>query len=189
MDIILITTAVFTVIGMVVGAGLVFTGKKFAVKVDEREVAVRELLPGWGELYFHQLSPAALSLIRGVMQANEDVHLHAFDDGSEKYRSNEPMQRLLRRSFIRYFGREEAAEMITALRETRLSSMKNVRSGSTPRFDLIQTFSNWNENGIAYAPVFNDRDYPLFEMLKVADTNKLEAARCFQLVRMISSWL
>ncbi len=150
---------------------------------------VRELLPGWGELYFHQLSPAALSLIRGVMQANEDVHLHAFDDGSEKYRSNEPMQRLLRRSFIRYFGREEAAEMITALRETRLSSMKNVKSGSTPRFDLIQTFSNWNENGIAYAPVFNDRDYPLFEMLKVADTNKLEAARCFQLVRMISSWL
>ena len=46
MDIILITTAVITVIGLIVGAGLVFTGKKFAVEVDEREAAVRELLPG-----------------------------------------------------------------------------------------------------------------------------------------------
>ena len=42
MDIIWITTLVITVIGLCVGAGLVFTGKKFAVKVDEREVAVRE---------------------------------------------------------------------------------------------------------------------------------------------------
>ena len=39
MDIILITTAVITVIGIIVGAGLVFTGKKFYVKVDEREAA------------------------------------------------------------------------------------------------------------------------------------------------------
>ena len=46
MDIILITTAVITVIGLIVGAGLVFTGKKFAVEVDEREAAVREALPG-----------------------------------------------------------------------------------------------------------------------------------------------
>ena len=46
MDIILITTAVITVIGAIVGAGLVFTGKKFAVEVDEREAAVREALPG-----------------------------------------------------------------------------------------------------------------------------------------------
>ena len=46
MNIILVTTLVIAVIGVIVGAGLVFTGKKFAVKVDEREVAVREKLPG-----------------------------------------------------------------------------------------------------------------------------------------------
>ena len=46
MNIILITTLVIAVIGICVGAGLVFTGKKFAVEVDEREVAVREKLPG-----------------------------------------------------------------------------------------------------------------------------------------------
>ena len=46
MEIILITTLVITVIGMIVGAGLVFTGKRFAVEVDEREAAVREALPG-----------------------------------------------------------------------------------------------------------------------------------------------
>ena len=46
MNIILITTLVIAVIGVCVGAGLVFTGKKFAVEVDEREVAVREKLPG-----------------------------------------------------------------------------------------------------------------------------------------------
>ena len=45
-SIILITTAVITVIGLIVGAGLVFTSKKFHVEVDERESAVRELLPG-----------------------------------------------------------------------------------------------------------------------------------------------
>ena len=46
MNTILITTIVITVIGIVVGAGLVFTGKKFFVPVDEREAAVRECLPG-----------------------------------------------------------------------------------------------------------------------------------------------
>lgn len=46
MNIILITTLVITAIGIVVGAGLVFTGKKFYVEVDERESAVREVLPG-----------------------------------------------------------------------------------------------------------------------------------------------
>ncbi len=46
MQIIIITTLVIAVIGIVVGAGLVFTGKKFHVDVDERESAVRECLPG-----------------------------------------------------------------------------------------------------------------------------------------------
>ena len=43
---ILIATLVLAVCGVVVGVGLVFTGKKFYVEVDEREAAVRECLPG-----------------------------------------------------------------------------------------------------------------------------------------------
>ena len=46
MSIILITTAVIAAVGIIVGAGLVATGKKFHVEVDERESAVRENLPG-----------------------------------------------------------------------------------------------------------------------------------------------
>jgi len=46
MQSILITTLMITIIGLVVGAGLVFTAKKFYVEVDEREAAVREALPG-----------------------------------------------------------------------------------------------------------------------------------------------
>ena len=46
MNTVLITTLVITVIGIIVGAGLVFTGNKFYVEVDEREAAVREVLPG-----------------------------------------------------------------------------------------------------------------------------------------------
>ncbi|MBQ6594284.1 MAG: RnfABCDGE type electron transport complex subunit B [Clostridia bacterium] len=46
MNIIIITTAVIAAIGLVVGAGLVYTGRKFQVEVDETEVAVRECLPG-----------------------------------------------------------------------------------------------------------------------------------------------
>ncbi len=45
-NIILITTVVITLIGAIVGIGLVWTGKKFHVDVDERETAVRECLPG-----------------------------------------------------------------------------------------------------------------------------------------------
>ena len=46
MDIIWITTLVIAVIALLVAIGLVFTGKKFAVAVDERVVAIREKLPG-----------------------------------------------------------------------------------------------------------------------------------------------
>ena len=46
MNIILSTTLVITLIGIFVAIGLVYMGKKFAVKIDEREVAVREKLPG-----------------------------------------------------------------------------------------------------------------------------------------------
>ena len=46
MQIILITTLVIALVGLIVGAALVFMGKKFHVEVDERESAVRECLPG-----------------------------------------------------------------------------------------------------------------------------------------------
>ncbi len=46
MNIILVTTLVIAAVGIVVGTGLVYTGKKFYVEVDERETAVREKLPG-----------------------------------------------------------------------------------------------------------------------------------------------
>ena len=43
---ILIATVVLAVIGVLVGVGLVYTGRKFHVDVDEREIAVRAALPG-----------------------------------------------------------------------------------------------------------------------------------------------
>ena len=43
---IILTTFVITVVGIIVGFGLVFTAKKFYVEVDEKEAAVREVLPG-----------------------------------------------------------------------------------------------------------------------------------------------
>ena len=43
---ILSTTLVIAAVGLIVGCGLVFTAKKFAVKVDEKESAVRAKLPG-----------------------------------------------------------------------------------------------------------------------------------------------
>ena len=46
MQIILITVGVITLVGILVGAGLVATGKKFHVDVDEKEAAVRAELPG-----------------------------------------------------------------------------------------------------------------------------------------------
>ena len=35
-----------SIVGAIVGMGLVYTGEKFHVDVDERETAVREQLPG-----------------------------------------------------------------------------------------------------------------------------------------------
>ena len=72
MDIILITTAVITVIGIVVGAGLVFTGKKFHVAVDEREASVRECLPGnnCGACGFAGCDAAAAAIVAGDAPVN-----------------------------------------------------------------------------------------------------------------------
>ena len=46
MSVILTTTLVIAAVGIIVGAGLVYTSKKFYVEVDAREAAVREKLPG-----------------------------------------------------------------------------------------------------------------------------------------------
>ncbi len=71
MEIILITTAVITVIGILVGAGLVLTGKKFHVEVDEREVAVREALPGnnCGACGYAGCDAMAAAIVRGEAPA------------------------------------------------------------------------------------------------------------------------
>ena len=72
MNIILTTTLVIVVIGALVGAGLVFTGKKFAVKVDEKEVAVREKLPGnnCGACGFAGCDALAGAIARGEAPVN-----------------------------------------------------------------------------------------------------------------------
>ena len=72
MNIILITTIVIAVIGVLVGIGLVFTGKKFAVKVDERVVAVREKLPGnnCGACGFAGCDALAEAIARGEAPVN-----------------------------------------------------------------------------------------------------------------------
>ena len=72
MNIILITTLVIMAIGLVVGAGLVFTGKKFAVAVDEREVAVREKLPGnnCGACGFAGCDALAAAIAKGEAAVN-----------------------------------------------------------------------------------------------------------------------
>ena len=45
-SIIIITTISITIIGIIVGAGLVYVGNKFHVEVDEKELAIRGCLPG-----------------------------------------------------------------------------------------------------------------------------------------------
>ena len=46
MNPILIATLLVSVIGLIIGIVLVYVGRKFAVEIDEKEVAVRECLPG-----------------------------------------------------------------------------------------------------------------------------------------------
>lgn len=72
MDIIWITTLVLTVIGVIVGAGLVFTGKKFRVEVDEREVNVRNALPGnnCGACGYAGCDAMAAAIVKGEAPVN-----------------------------------------------------------------------------------------------------------------------
>ena len=72
MEIIIITTLVLTAIGLIVGVGLVFTGNKFRVEVDERETAVRECLPGnnCGAGGFAGCDAMAAAIVKGEAPVN-----------------------------------------------------------------------------------------------------------------------
>ena len=72
MEIIIITTLVLTAIGLIVGIGLVFTGNKFRVEVDERETAVRECLPGnnCGACGFAGCDAMAAAIVKGEAPVN-----------------------------------------------------------------------------------------------------------------------
>ncbi len=72
MDIILITTAVITVIGIIVGIGLIVTEKKFHVETDVRETEVREALPGanCGACGFAGCDAMAAAIVRGEAPVN-----------------------------------------------------------------------------------------------------------------------
>ena len=69
---ILITTLMITIVGIIVGAGLVYTGKKFYVEVDEREAAVREALPGnnCGACGFAGCDAMAAAIAKGEAPVN-----------------------------------------------------------------------------------------------------------------------
>ena len=72
MLIIVITTLVIAIIGAVVGAGLVYTGNKFHVEVDEREAQVRECLPGnnCGACGYAGCDAMAAAIARGEAPVN-----------------------------------------------------------------------------------------------------------------------
>lgn len=72
MNIILITTAAITIIGILVGIGLVYTGKKFEVKTDPRESAVRECLPGnnCGACGYAGCDAVAAAIVKGEAPVN-----------------------------------------------------------------------------------------------------------------------
>lgn len=71
MDILIATLAV-GVIGLVLGAALVATGKKFHVETDPREAAVRELLPGnnCGACGYAGCDAVAAAIVKGEAPAN-----------------------------------------------------------------------------------------------------------------------
>ena len=70
--VILITTVMILVIGVIVGVGLVYTGKKFYVPVDEREAAVRECLPGnnCGACGYAGCDAMAAAIVAGTAPVN-----------------------------------------------------------------------------------------------------------------------
>ncbi len=71
-NVIWITTLVIAVVGIVVGYGLVYTGKKYHVEVDERETAVREALPGnnCGACGYAGCDAMAAAIVQGEAPVN-----------------------------------------------------------------------------------------------------------------------
>lgn len=81
---VLIATLVVGVIGLLIGLALVETGKKFRVEVDEREVQVRECLPGnnCGACGYAGCDAVAAAIVKGEAPANACPV--ASDDVSQK---------------------------------------------------------------------------------------------------------
>ncbi|MBQ0001173.1 MAG: RnfABCDGE type electron transport complex subunit B [Clostridiales bacterium] len=69
---IVIATIVVGIIGLLIGIALVFVGKKFAVEVDPKEVAVRECLPGnnCGACGFAGCDAVAAAIAKGEAHVN-----------------------------------------------------------------------------------------------------------------------
>lgn len=69
---IIIATVVVGLIGLLIGVGLVFTGKKFYVEVDERIPQVRECLPGnnCGACGFAGCDAVAEAIVNGTAAPN-----------------------------------------------------------------------------------------------------------------------
>lgn len=71
MSAILIATAVIGIVGLLVGIGLVYIGNKFHVEVDERETAIREVLPGnnCGACGYAGCDAVAAAIVKGEASA------------------------------------------------------------------------------------------------------------------------
>lgn len=69
---IIIATVLLAITGLIIGVALVFTGRKFAVEVDERETAVRECLPGnnCGACGFAGCDAMAAAIVKGDAPVN-----------------------------------------------------------------------------------------------------------------------
>ena len=72
MGAIVTATLVIGLVGLLVGIGLVYIGNKFHVEVDERETAVREVLPGnnCGACGFAGCDAMAAAIVSGAAPAN-----------------------------------------------------------------------------------------------------------------------
>ena len=71
MSAILTATLVIAVVGIIVGAALVYIGNRFYVEVDERETAIREVLPGnnCGACGFAGCDAVAAAIVSGEADA------------------------------------------------------------------------------------------------------------------------
>lgn len=72
MSTVIVTTVVITLVGVIVGLALVYTGKKFRVEIDPRESAVRANLPGnnCGACGYAGCDAMAAAIARGEAPVN-----------------------------------------------------------------------------------------------------------------------